>query len=104
VDKTSIYKYDEIMESRKWMNEIPDLSFPKSWKIRMLPPFGGAVVRFAVIKPSGKRISVYLDCYDNLGFMGHPYWEMYPGVSDDGPDRFLMNDTEDLLKALKKVR
>jgi hypothetical protein len=85
------------------MNQIPSIKFPASWKIQVLPPFAGAVVRFKVEKPNGKKISVYLDCYDNLGYMGVPYWEIYPDKDGD-ISRFLMKDVEDLVNAIKKVR
>ena len=95
------YKYDEIMESRKWMNEIPLIRFPSDWKIRFVPPFGGLVVRFHVVLPGMRdedRISIYLDCYDKAGCMGAPYWEVYPYQGDCG--RCWINETDKLLEMI----
>lgn len=87
-------------EWRKWLSEIPTITFPSDWAVQIVPPFGGAVARFCVHK-EGKRISVYLDCYDELGFVGQPYWEMYPYKGDTY--RCLMNDTDELVQKIKEA-
>ena len=78
-------------EWHRWCEEIPELQFPSSWKVKIIPPFGGAIVRFRI----NDKISVYLDCYDALGFMGEPYWEIYPYCDDIW--RCPMNNTDDLI-------
>jgi hypothetical protein len=91
-------------EWKKWIEEIPYLEFPKGWLVKAVPPFGCAVVRYHVTtaKLKGKdRISIYLDCYDYLGYFKEPYWEVYP-VSDD-TERFRMNDTDGLIKSIAKA-
>jgi hypothetical protein len=97
----------EIESQQEWLKEvehIPFFSFPKSWKVRMVPPFGDAVVRFQVKLPSGTRKSVYLDCRSSLGFYGPslevptPYWEVYPVEGDVG--RCDRQDTERLLELI----
>ena len=75
---------------------IPSINFPSHWQVQIIPPFRGATVRFMV----NDIVSVYLDRFDNLGFMGEPYWEIYPGINED-PERFLMNDVEGLLEAIE---
>ena len=71
IEKT--YEYD------KWKQEIPFINFPSDWGVKIIPTFTGAVVRFLVnMKDSDSSISVYLDCYDELGCFGEPYWEIYP--------------------------
>ena len=87
-------------EWRKWAKEIPSLKFKPSWGVQIIPPFAGAVVRFVVTKGEA-RVSVYLDCYDNLGFFGRPHWELYPSV-DGNNIRFDMHDTESLLEEIAK--
>lgn len=62
---------------REWIDEIPVLQFPSEWFVRVIPPHGGALVRFQVHLDEA-FVSVYLDCYDHLGFFGAPYWEAYP--------------------------
>lgn len=95
-----ISKYDAEMESSKWIKEIPYIEFPSSWKVKIIPPFCGAVVRFIVMLPDFPKdtISVYLDCYDQLGFFGQPYWEVYPYQGDTG--RCPMDDTKTLLEMI----
>lgn len=42
---------EEAFEWRTWMEEIPYIQFLADWKIRLVPPFGGAIVRFHVVLP-----------------------------------------------------
>jgi hypothetical protein len=92
------YEYEEQMEHRKWMKEIPYIQFPADWKVQITPPFAGAVVRFRVQKDD-MEVSIYLDCYDRLGSYGSPYWEVfYPHEGD--VFRCDMSDTESLLNAI----
>ena len=98
-DKFAVYKAGELMEYGKWGAEIPYITFPTDWQVKIIPPFGGAVVRFRVRK-GDVEVSVYLDCYDNLGCYGKPYWEVHP--HDDDVFRCDMEDTEALLKAISE--
>ena len=82
------YNVEKREEWRRWCEEIPELQFPSSWNVKIIPPFGGAMVRFII----NEKISVYLDCYDSLGFMGEPYWEIYPYCDDTW--RCPMNNTD----------
>lgn len=91
------YEYEQQMEHRKWAKEIPYIQFPADWKVQITPPFAGAVVRFRVQKDD-MEVSIYLDCYDRLGFYGSPYWEVYPHEGD--VFRCDMSDTESLLNAI----
>lgn len=97
----------QIENEQGWLEEvdnIPFFKFPKDWQVRMVPPFGDAVVRFQVKLPSGLRKSVYLDCRSSLGFYGPslevptPYWEVYPVGDDVG--RCDRQDTERLLELI----
>lgn len=93
----------EIESEQKWHEEIDDIPFipfPKGWEVRVIPPFGDAVVRFQVKLPSGTTKSVYLDSRSSLGFFGGidvptPYWEVYPVNDDTG--RCHRGDIEGLL-------
>ena len=85
------YNVEKREEWRRWCEEIPELQFPSTWNVRIIPPFGGAIVRFII----NDKISVYLDCYDALGIMGKPYWEIYPHCDDTW--RCPMNNTDDLI-------
>jgi len=89
---------DKAFEWQKWCGEIPYIKFPKDWEVQVIPPFCAAVVRFRARK-NKKEISVYLDCYDNLGFFGEPHWEAYP--IKDNNNRYAMNDWKKLLKDME---
>jgi len=98
-DAMIISDVEILQEYKKWSLEIPYINFPSNWEVKIVPPIGGAIIRFVVKrKDSDKSVSVYLDCYDRLGYVGEPYWEIYP-VKDD-THRCLMNDIEELLNAI----
>lgn len=97
----------EIEHKQNWRGEIeriPFLSFPAGWRVRVIPPFNDAVVRFQVKLPSGNRKSAYLDVRNSLGFFGanldtpEPYWEVYPYRGDVG--RCDRCDTDRLMEML----
>lgn len=96
-DRIKVYDAERILEYDKWIRDIPYIKFPASWEVQITPPFGGAVVRFRVMVGSAD-VSIYLDCYDLIGFYGEPYWEIYP-LNDD-VYRCDMNDTTSLLTAI----
>lgn len=75
------YDYQEYYEWGRWSREIPNINFPKEWNVKIIPPSNGAIVRFII----NDFISVYLDCYNKLGYYKHPnnpYWEVYPYKDD----------------------
>ena len=88
---------------RKWLEEwtpkIPTIQFPSDWNIKIVPNFGGSLVRFRVI--SGKRdISVYLDVDSSLGYyLDGPYWEVYP--SGDDVSRVAMANVKGLIDVIQ---
>lgn len=100
------HRYDSyLMESqqqwREWSDLIPYIKWPSSWLVKAVPPFAGAMIRYHATLPDKIGcISVYLDCYDNLGCFGAPYWEVYP--VDGETYRCGMEDTDSLLKAIKR--
>ena len=98
-DLMARYEVEDKEDWRKWVKEIPELKFPADWSIRIMPPFGGAIARFQVTTKADGWCSVYLDCFDNLGIMGEPYWEVYP--YDGDTYRCMMNETTKLIRAIK---
>lgn len=94
------YKIEEREKWREWAFKIPWLKFPEGWEVRSVPPFGGAIARFHV-KNGDDFISVYLDCFDTLGCVGEPYWEVYPYKGDC--TRFLLNETDGLLRCIQEI-
>jgi len=91
------YQIEDQEEWGRWSQEIPEITFPPEWRIRMRPPTVGAIVRFDC-----NGISVYLDCYAKLGAWNVPYWEIHP--SEDGDcERFEMNDVVGLLDGLRRA-
>lgn len=85
---------------RELVNTIPYLKFPSEWEVKIIPPFAGAIARFIVKVSDTESISVYLDFYDKLGYVGHPYWEIYPYMDDTA--RFSINDTEGLINGISE--
>lgn len=87
----------------QWIDKIPFIQFPAEWRVQMIPPFAGAVVRFVVQKENNIKVSVYLDCYEALGLFGEPHWEIYPGPSGEN-ERFAMNDVDEMIEAIRKTK
>ena len=98
-DNYKVLEAERIMEYNKWVKEIPYLELPNNIKIKVIPPFARAVCRFQ-LEYKDNWCSVYLDCYDCLGSVGEPYWEVYP--YEDDVFRCSMNDTYSLIKAIKE--
>jgi hypothetical protein len=99
-----IFKARALMEStyewHKWVKEIPYLNVPDGYLIKAIPPFGGTIIRYIVTDAEKtKSVSVYLDCYDELGIVGQPYWELYPAADGD-THRCLLNETDELLEKI----
>lgn len=92
------YEIEDSYEFRKWAQEIPKLKFASNWRIQMLPPFGGTIVRFGVVDEHNNYVSIYLDCYDALGIYGSPYWEIHPLGGDVA--RYDMNNTTGLIAGI----
>ena len=87
--KLERYRVEEDQKWRAEINRIPFLTFRSDWQVRVIPPFGDAVVRFQVLLPSGTLKSIYMDSRCSLGIWGNgvnpePYWEVYPYRGDVG--------------------
>lgn len=97
-------EYERVFESEKWLKEIPFLDFKLDLLVKILPPLTGAIIRFWVCKKDNpkKIISIYLDCYDVLGGVGHPYWEIYPNCDGDN-ERYGMHETGLLIDGIEKA-
>lgn len=97
----SLANASNFFEWIRWSEEIPYIQFPKDWKVKIIPPFHGAIVRFRIQLPNMKPndfISVYLDCYGVLGAEALPHWEIYPYDEDVG--RCGIYDVEELLRMI----
>lgn len=97
--------YESVFESQKWCEELPYLQFRPDWQVKITPAFAGAVIRFRVRKattPGNLSVSVYFDGYENLGYGGEPYWEVYPaGVDMNDIERFGLGEEKDMLDAIE---
>jgi hypothetical protein len=89
----------------EWIDKIPFLKFREEWLVKILFPFGGAMVRFYVKKKiDGESVSVYLDCNNFLGSISSdlppkPYWEIYP--HDGDTLRVHMEDVDGLMEGIE---
>lgn len=98
-----IANYDRLQECRKWMKEIPVFHFDKEWDVKIIPPFGGAVIRFW-ISYNDKSVSVYFDAYSELGYVYDendnpiPYFEYYDG---EECYRYYMNESEKMMEDIR---
>ena len=96
---------DELKEQwRSLVDELPYLRFPETAEVRVIPPFAGAACRFQIrlrkSKTPANSISVYLDAQDALGFMGKPYWEIYPYKEDTR--RFILGEEKDMVNTIMR--
>lgn len=98
----ALYDVAETFEWRKWQAEIPFIPLKPDWIFRPVPPFGVGVVRFGVRHKDHDKshVSIYLDCYDQAGCVGQPYWEIYPIDGDCA--RYMMNEVDDLVKGIQQ--
>ena len=74
-------EYDDVFEVFKWKKTVPYIQFPEVWEVKIIPSFGGAIIRFQVRLPymtDEESVSVYLDGYNMIGSMSGPYWECFP--------------------------
>lgn len=105
-NRMDINKAESLIERefewRKWTKEIPSIPMNSNWVLAPIPPFGGAVARMLVKHKENTKakVSVYLDCYENLGCWDGPYWEIYPNQEDD-VSRFDMQDVGKLSQAIE---
>jgi hypothetical protein len=98
------YDYDEKMKTRERSFEMPYLDFPSHWLVSIIPPFGGAVIRFRVRKKGYEGtdcVSIYLDMDNHIGFMEKPYWEVYE--VDGDCFRCYMSETDKLIEAIEQA-
>jgi len=93
-------KMEKELEYRKWVTEIPYIQWP-DWQVKAIPSYLCAIVRYW-IKKNDTIVSVYLDCYDMLGAVGEPYWEVYPLERGD-VGRCKMNNVTELLSLITQA-
>lgn len=98
-DRTKLYAADETIQAKKWVDKTPFIPMKEGWKIKPIYPFAGAVARFLVLLPNGSQKSIYLDCYDHLGYHGSPYWEVYP--VNDNNQRCDIDNVEELIRLIE---
>lgn len=103
VKYTDTVKRAQVEENEQWLKQIPQIpfiQFPQEWKVKIIPPFAGATVRFLVKKGEG-HVSVYLDMNGRLGAVRTPYWEVYPYRDD--VYRCDMNEVDELLNVIQQI-
>lgn len=99
------YKVEHDQGWKDEIKRIPFLTFRSDWQVRVIPPFGDAVVRFQVLLSSGLLKSVYMDARNSLGMWGsvtgkaEAYWEVYPYKGDVG--RCDLDDTIMLMEMIQ---
>ena len=104
IDISTMMKFNEVedmFEWSKWHNEIPFMQLPEGYQFKVVPPSLQAIVRF-IVKFKDREVSVYLDGYDKLVYVGKPYWEIYPNSFGDA-ERFLFGKEEEMIQAIKRI-
>lgn len=91
-------KLEQAEEWREISRSLPYLSFPPNCEVKIIPPVGGALMRFVIRLKANpdKTISVYFDQFSRLGCMDKPYWEMYPN-EDENTSRYYQGEEEALM-------
>lgn len=101
-----VYEAQKTLEKEyeyaKWRDEIPFVELPEGYMFKPIPNFTGSVIRFLAKKKGQENtVSIYLDCYDELGLVGEPYWEVYP--VDGDVHRCLMAEVDELSQVIVKA-
>ena len=86
----------------EFVNKIPALTVPPGLDIQPRPGYPGALLRFRISDKNDKSISVYLDVEDNLGFVGQPYWELYPNKDGDC-SRYLLHEAPQMMREISDL-
>ena len=93
---------ERVEKWRDWIDKLPTIPLDTSiCRIKVIPPFGGALIRFRVYPMDTDEISVsvYLDVNQSLGIWDGPYWEIYPATNND-TKRFELEDVEHMCKEI----
>ena len=106
---TERYLLEEKEQWRsRWVKEIPYLQFDDDWKVKIIPPFAGALARF-IVKKGDKTVSVYFDGYSKLGYMYDrnnnpiPYFEIYPAPNTEDVKRYYINKVDEMINDIRIV-
>jgi hypothetical protein len=78
---------------------LPYIPVRGDWKIRVMPPFAGALARFHVMRGDA-HVSVYYDEYCRLGGWDEGYWEIWPDA-DGNNYRLGRDDAEELADVIE---
>lgn len=91
---------------RSWIDKMPALHFDPTWDVHIIPPFGGALARFRIIK-GNTWVSVYFDAFNRLGYFGSvleepvPYFELYPFGND--VKRYGFDEVDEMMDDIRKI-
>jgi hypothetical protein len=100
----------DVERHEEWHKvDIPELEFPAGWKVKLVPPFAGAMARMVITNQHDAKVSVYFDAHGALGAMDQPYWETYPVggtlYPHEGEDtsRYLCGEEAQMLADIAKI-
>lgn len=102
------HRIEKALDYERWMKELPFLTIPEGFRIKVVPPFHGAVIRFWIQKADAvdmeNSVSVYFDSANVLGWMSEPYWEAYSIDGDCARYKVGEEDKmmEDIVRELSK--
>lgn len=99
---TPHYEVEHIMRNvDKEYNLVP---LPDWICAKVIYPYGMAVARVVFYERSNTNnwVSTYLDAIDQLGYVGAPYFELYPNEDGD-TERFRMHEEPDLYRRVIEI-
>lgn len=81
-----------------WADQMPPLQFPAHWRLTIMPPYGGTLLRFNIA--SGDRL-VSVTLAVSRDFEGGAFWEVDTIIGD--AYRCALLDTAKLMATLTKA-
>ena len=101
------YDVESREKWREWCSKMPSLQFDPDWDVKIIPPYGGAMARFAIYRGDEYCCDVYFDVYSRLGWEMDdanepvPYFELYPWEGDC--KRYYINEVDELMRDIKTI-
>lgn len=97
----------QVEQQERWRElreEIPAFTPSPETTIQVIPPSAGATARFIIARKDrpDKNVSVYLDHFDRLGYMGYPYYEAYPIDGDTARFPMTQEGMDEMMNEIHK--
>lgn len=91
----------ERVEEWEKFTSLPRIALPADIAMQMMPATVGAMARIVLWK-GDQRLSIYFDTLDRLGFVGQPYYELYPNLDGD-TSRYLVGEEDQMAAEIARI-